>query len=200
MSKHRGNIIELLLAATVVMWYFLVNAMGAKWFEVPKEIVEYNDTDTIAFGLTTGRSIQEIASSVSNVTVVCQRHTKRWDNGLNLTRIHGFQRIASFDDQDDFIQIMEKCRRNRNEEDTGGSSVYRRDLPMYYIIFHYRKQGHIMVFPVKFDENLRGNISPWSKTNYTYSNKDLFRWLEELDRKSGEKTESQANMVSKVPR
>ena len=33
------------------------------------------------------------------------------------------------------------------------------------------------------DEQLLGNITPWSKTNYTYSNRDMFRWLKELSEK-----------------
>ena len=78
---------------------------------------------------------------------------------------------------------MERCRRSRVEEETGGANVYRRDLPMYYIVFYYWKRDHVMVFPVKFDEQLLGNITPWSKTNYTYSNRDMFRWLKELSEK-----------------
>lgn len=168
-------------ASALVLFLFV--AMRDKSCEVPREIVEYDDTDAIVFCLSSGRSNLQIASDVSNVTVFCQSHTKRWDNGLNMDRIHGFRRIASFDDRDSFVRIMERCRRSRVEEETGGDNVYRRDLPMYYIVFYYWKRDHVMVFPVKFDEQLLGNITPWSKTNYTYSNRDMFRWLKELSEK-----------------
>ena len=173
MSKCQAYISEFLLIA-----FF---GTGCDWIEMPRENVEYNDTDTIAFGLTTRRSIQEIASNVSNITVFCQRHTRYWDSGVRLSRIQGFQRIATFDDRGDFVRIMEMCRRIENQK-SAGSSVYNRILPMYYIVFYYWKEDLIMVFPVKFDENFCGDISPWSEEGYTYSNKTLFRWLKELNK------------------
>ena len=143
-------------------------------------VVEDEDTASISFeggSWDADQRFEYIASKIGEVKVYYKEKSDRgFDSGVSLRLIEKLPRIASFNDTKQIVDIMNLLRYDEEEKIPEG--IKRSGLRVYYIVFYYKEEKHVMIFPVKVDENWRGFISPWCGS--IYSNKVVYKWLREL--------------------